>query len=66
MEAKYKLVNEYGNRIEYANTEHEKNALLRLGLHICEEWQKPSETNATTPKKKKVVKKNEERINDKD
>lgn len=63
--AKYKLVNKYGNRVEYANTEQEKNALLRLGLHIDEEWQKPSEPE-TTPKKKKVVKKNEERTNDKD
>jgi hypothetical protein len=58
--AKYRLVNKYGNRVEYANTETEKNALLRLGLHIDEEWQKPSEPK-TTPKKKKVVNDNEER-----
>jgi hypothetical protein len=51
--AKYRLVNEYGNRVEYANTETEKNALLRLGLHIDEEWQKPSDPKPTTPKKKK-------------
>lgn len=62
--AKYRLLNEYGNRVIYTDNEREKNSLLEKGFHI-ENLPKAKDTKAevkqnTEPKaKRKAVKKNE-------
>ena len=53
---KYRLLNQYGNRVEYTNSEVEKNILLNRGFHIDEKWNKPNENKPTAPKKRKAVK----------
>ena len=57
--AKYRLLNEYGNRVEYTNSEVEKNILINRGFHIDEKWQKASEKKTTAPKKRKAASKDE-------
>lgn len=58
--SKYRLLNKWGNRVVYTNSETEKNILLDRGFHIDEEW-KQTETHKPTPTapKRKAVKKNE-------
>lgn len=53
---KYRLLNEYGNRVEYTDSETEKNILISRGFHIDENWQKTTEKKTTAPKKRKAVK----------
>lgn len=48
---KYRLLNEWGNRVIYTENEREKNTLLERGFHIDEEYNKP---------KRKAVKKDEQ------
>ena len=62
--AKYRLINEFGNRIEYTDSEVEKNILLGRGFHIDEEWQKPVEAKVITPKRRKAVSVDEGKIED--
>ena len=38
---KYRLLNEWGNRVIYTDNEREKNTLLDKGFHIDEEYNKP-------------------------
>lgn len=54
--AKYRLLNEYGNRVEYTDSEGEKNILLNRGFHIDENWQKTDENKTAVSKKRMVVK----------
>lgn len=67
--AKYRLLNEYGNRVFYTDNEREKNSLLDKGFHI-ENLPKAKETKTavkenTEPKaKRKAVKKNEGKVED--
>ena len=57
---KYRLLNQYGNRVEYTDSEVEKNILLGRGFCIDEKWQpKPA-----APKKRKVVKKEDEGVSE--
>lgn len=53
--AKYRLINEFGNRVEYTDSEVEKNILLNRGFHIDEEWQKPAEPKVITPRRRKAA-----------
>lgn len=53
---KYRLLNQYGNRVEYTDSEVEKNILINRGFHIDENWQKPAESKVITPKRRKAVK----------
>ena len=62
--AKYRLINEFGNRIEYTDSEVEKNILLGRGFHIDEEWQKPAEPKVITPKRRKAVNMDEGKTED--
>lgn len=62
--SKYRLLNEWGNRVIYTNSESEKNSLLEKGFHIDKNWQKPAENKPTAPKKRKVAKKNEGQVED--
>jgi hypothetical protein len=61
---KYRLLNKWGNRVEYTDSEVEKNILLDRGFHIDENWQKPAEPKPTAPKKRKVAQKNEGQTED--
>lgn len=61
---KYRLVNAYGNRVVYTNSEKEKDQLLKRGFYIQEA--QPKVTAAPTAKKRKAVKKNEGKAEDKD
>ena len=54
--AKYRLLNEYGNRVIYTDNEREKNSLLEKGFHIDEEI-KPKKEIKTEEKKPKTKKK---------
>lgn len=58
---KYKLLNEFGNRVIYTDNEREKNSLIEKGFHIAEE-QKTKEIIETEkkPKTKKKVETNNE------
>ena len=62
--AKYRLINQYGNRIEYTNSEVEKNVLLNRGFHIDENWQKPAEPKVITPKRRKAADTNAGKVED--
>jgi hypothetical protein len=65
--AKYRLLNKWGNRVAYANSEFEKNILLKRGFHIDETWgkeEKPTPKSSATPKKRKAVVKNEGKTED--
>lgn len=44
---KYRLLNEWGNRVIYTENEREKNILLEKGFHIDEEYNKPKRKAAT-------------------
>ena len=55
--SKYRLINQYGNRIEYTSSEVEKNILINRGFHIDESWGDAPEEKNPTPKKRKAVKK---------
>ena len=57
---KYRLVNAYGNRVVYTNSEKEKNQLLKRGFYIHEEKTNPTQT----VKKRKAAKKNEGKVED--
>lgn len=57
---KYRLLNQYGNRVEYTDSEVEKNILINRGFHIDESWQKPAEPKVITPKRRKAVKSEDE------
>lgn len=61
---KYRLVNEYGNRVEYTNSEVEKNILLDRGFHIDTTWGKTTEEKKPTAKKRKAVNKNDRNVED--
>lgn len=61
---KYRLLSQYGNRVEYTDSEVEKNILINRGFHIDENWQKSAENKSTAPKKRKVAKKNEGQAED--
>lgn len=66
IKAKYRLLNEWGNRVEYTNSEVEKNILLDRGFHIDETWaqeEKPAPIIASKTRRK-AVKKNEGKIED--
>lgn len=56
IKAKYRLLNEWGNRVAYTDSEFEKNILLKRGFHIDEAWGKPK---TPAPRKRKAVQKNE-------
>ena len=62
----YRLLNQCGNRVEYTNSEVEKNILLDRGFHIDEAWGKEETQLPKTPapKKRKAVKKNEGQAED--
>ena len=52
----YKMINQYGNEIKYADNEAKKKELIDLGFKVI-----PQNKSATIPQKanKKAVKKNE-------
>lgn len=59
--AKYKLLNKWGNRVIFTDSEKEKNSLLDKGFRIDESWVS-EEPKPTPPKKtatRKAVNKNE-------
>jgi hypothetical protein len=58
---KYRLLNKWGNRVEYTDSEVEKNILLDRGFHIDENWGKEESVSPKnpTPRKRKVANKNE-------
>ena len=62
--AKYKLINNKTHSIWYTNSEKEKDQLLKRGFYIKEA--QPKVTAAPTAKKRKAVKKNEGKAEDKD
>ena len=66
MKHKYRLLNQWGNRVEYTNSEVEKNILLERGFHIDESWGKEEKPLPKTPatRKRKAVKKNEGQVED--
>ena len=57
---KYRLLSQYGNRVEYTDSEVEKNILLGRGFHIDENWQKLGDKKTTAPRKRKAVKNDNE------
>lgn len=62
---KYRLLNKWGNRVEYTNSEVEKNILLNRGFHIDENWGKESVSPKNpTPRKRKAVNKNDRNVED--
>ena len=63
---KYRLLNTYGNRVIYANTEKEKDRLISSGYRLDENYSKKSadEIKTPAPKKRKAAKKNEGQIKD--
>ena len=64
--SKYRLLNKWGNRVEYTNSDVEKNILLERGFHIDESWGKEEKPLPKTPapKKRKAVKKDEGQAED--
>lgn len=63
---KYRLLNAYGNRVIYANTEKEKDRLISSGYHLDENYgtKEADEIKTPAPKKRKAAKKNEGYIED--
>jgi hypothetical protein len=61
---KYRLLNKWGNRVEYTNSEVEKNILLDRGFHIDTEWGQTTEEKKPTAKKRKAVNKNDRNVED--
>jgi hypothetical protein len=61
---KYRLLNQWGNRVEYTNSEVEKNILLDRGFHIDTEWGQTTEEKKPTAKKRKAVNKNDRNVED--
>ena len=66
MKHKYRLLNQWENRVEYTDSEVEKNILLERGFHIDEEWGKEEQSTPkpTATRKRKAVKKNEGQAED--
>ena len=66
IKAKYRLLNEWGNRVAYTDSEFEKNILLKRGFHIDEDWGKEEKSLPETPapRKRKAVKKDEGQTED--
>lgn len=50
---KYRLLNEWGNRVIYTENEREKNILLEKGFHIDEKFNKPKRKVVTTSEQNK-------------
>lgn len=64
---KYKLKNEFGNRVIFADNEKERNYLLSKGFKLDENYGKPADDiKSTTSKKRKVAKNNEGYVENKD
>lgn len=61
---KYRLLNKWGNRVEYTDSEVEKNILLDRGFHIDTTWGKTTEEKKPTTKKRKAVNKNDRNVED--
>lgn len=63
---KYRLLNKWGNRVEYTDSEVEKNILLDRGFHIDENWGKEESVSPKnpTPRKRKAANKNEGQVED--
>ena len=63
---KYRLLNQWGNRVAYTDSEVEKNILLNRGFHIDEAWGKEEKPapKTPTPRKRKAVKKDEGQTED--
>lgn len=63
---KYRLLNQWENRVEYTDSEVEKNILLDREFHIDEAWGKEEKLLPKTPapRKRKAVKKNEGQAED--
>ena len=62
---KYKLKNEYGNRVIFANNEKERDALISKGFKLDENYGKcADDIKNSVPKKRKAVKKNEGKVED--
>lgn len=63
---KYRLLNQLENRVEYTDSEVEKNILLDRGFHIDEAWGKEEKPLPKTPapRKRKAVQKNEGQAED--
>lgn len=62
--AKYKLLNKWGNRVIFTDSDKEKNSLLDKGFRIDESWVS-EEPKPTPPKKttaRKAVNKNEGQV----
>ena len=60
---KYRLLSEYGNRVIYTDSKTEKDRLIENGYHLDENYGKKADkdiTEAPKPKRKKVVKQDEE------
>jgi hypothetical protein len=59
---KYRLLNEFGNRVIYTDSEREKNSLIEKGFHIDKEIKPKENATAETkkPKTKKKVELNDE------
>lgn len=66
IKAKYRLLNKWGNRVAYTDSEVEKNILLKRGFHIDEEWGKEEQSTPkpTSTRKRKAVQKNEGQAED--
>ena len=66
IKAKYRLLNEWCNRVAYTDSEFEKNILLKRGFHIDEEWGKEEQSTPkpTATRKRKAVQKNEGQAED--
>ncbi len=66
---KYRLLNKYGNRVIYTDSEREKNGLLKRGFHIDKQIipknVQAENTKTEQPKtRRKAVNKNEGKVKD--
>ena len=63
---KYRLLNDYGNIVTYADTEKEKDRLVSSGYHLDENYGKKEadEIKTPAPKKRKAANKNEGQVED--
>ena len=63
---KYRLLNDYGNRVIYADTEKEKDRLVSSGYHLDENYgaKEADEIKTPAPKKRKAANKDEGHIED--
>ena len=58
---KNRLLNDYGNRVTYTDSEKERDLLIARGMHLDENYGKKEadEIETPAPKKRKAAKKNE-------